>query len=721
MRIKRYLLACFALILLGSHSLAICDAIFPAQTEKQENSTSYRPNDPKGIEVYSLPKEDAINLAYTSAQGTGFDYVTIDEITDAIVILNSSFMMGDARATIQPLIIKDTETNETGIFFETKAQGVGFNFSLVPGYLLTGFKKRLDELVAQDGIQKKTFAKYERVQEKITQKIFGKREKAYQEDATSGRVVSATSRVCSTAWNADGLMQTSWLNQLDHPMQLKGRREAVVDTITVAQLRAFYEANEAISKAAGLSPSFIICDGKQPNAFATSIGNGLIVAVTLGMMKLVDGDRDMAAIVIGHEYTHHIKEHRAKAQARKNALGFLGLIVGTVLESKTQEKYRTKNLGYDLARIGTSLISSKFDRDQEREADTDGLNYLIKAGFSPSGAIRLSEKMKRVGGGAGLFFDTHPGWEERTERFKDEISHSSEAKNVLASLGEFTHFSLQEQPSNPQKPLSSISEGIALQATYEVSDAEQSLNDAIFAFERKNVPEGMTYLRKAADAGHPLAQSGLGYAYVNGSGGLVKDEKEALRLFRLSAEQGNSYGQSNLGMMYLNGWGVSKDYLEATSFIKKSVEQGNSYAQSNLGVMYQNGWGVEKNLIEAIRLFRLSAEQGNTEGQANLGYAYLNGLGLDKNKSEAIRWLSKAADQGHPSALSTLEKLGVKNNEIYGAAISAKQNEGANLRQSDNSGSLEEKLSKLKKLHDKGLISDQIYSDMQREVMDGRR
>ena len=50
--------------------------------------------------------------------------------------------------------------------------------------------------------------------------------------------------------------------------------------------------------------------------------------------------------------------------------------------------------------------------------------------------------------------------------------------------------------------------------------------------------------------------------YQNGVG-VVKDDKEAVRLYSLAAQQGHSDAQYNLGLCYRNGVGVVKDDKEA--------------------------------------------------------------------------------------------------------------------------------------------------------------
>jgi len=467
--------------------------------------------------------------------------------------------------------------------------------------------------------------------------------------------VNAAAGTCDLAWDVNALMQLGRGQSFDIPLRLNDNKNSTtVNTVTVAQVQAFYEANESISVAAELSPKFVICSDERPNAFAIPTDNGPVVGVTVGMVKAVDGDRDMAAAVIGHEYTHHLKHHMEISKTRDSAFQFLGLIVGLALEYKTQQKFHLTNIGTNIGNMGAVLLVSKFNRDQEREADEGGFNFAVKTGFSPYGAIRLNEKMLKMGvGGPGMFLDNHPGGVERIELFRSMIARSPQAQELIAKVGEHTYFAGSSQQSDEPKTQ------LALLPSYQSTDAQKSFNEAVLAFSQKNTSEGMRHLKAASEAGDALAQVSLGYLYSKGEAGLAKDDKEAARLFKLSADQGNDLGQTDLGFAYMTGMGVKKDYGEALRLFKLSVEQGNAQAQSNLGTMYLHGLGIDKNYSEAIRLFQLSSDQGIATGQANLGYCYLHGLGVEKNKNEAATWFRKAAEQGLPDAVEALKKMGL--------------------------------------------------------------
>jgi TPR repeat protein len=163
-------------------------------------------------------------------------------------------------------------------------------------------------------------------------------------------------------------------------------------------------------------------------------------------------------------------------------------------------------------------------------------------------------------------------------------------------------------------------------------------------------------LKLSADQGNSDAQATLGFFYLEGRGGLTRDDREAARLFKLSADQGNAAGQANLGVVYRDGRGLTKDDREAARLFKLSADQGNASGQTNLGFFYLEGrGGLTRDDREAARLFKLSADQGNADGQANLGFFYLEGRGgLTRDDREAGRLFKLSADQGNASGQANL-------------------------------------------------------------------
>jgi predicted Zn-dependent protease len=72
--------------------------------------------------------------------------------------------------------------------------------------------------------------------------------------------------------------------------------------------------------------------------------------------------------------------------------------------------------------LGADLIDSAYSRDQEREADALGIEYMIANKYDPLAAIRLHEKILNQASGLRLpFLSSHPSSEERINNVKAVI------------------------------------------------------------------------------------------------------------------------------------------------------------------------------------------------------------------------------------------------------------------------------------------------------------
>ena len=98
----------------------------------------------------------------------------------------------------------------------------------------------------------------------------------------------------------------------------------------------------------------------------------------------------------------------------------------------------------------------------------------------------------------------------------------------------------------------------------------------------KNLPEGVKYIRMAAERGYAKAQCELGYFYEKGLG-VPQDMKKSFDLNMQAAVQGNAIAQHNVGNKYYKGEGVDKDVNQSFTWCKKSADQGYTDAQFRLG------------------------------------------------------------------------------------------------------------------------------------------
>lgn len=155
-----------------------------------------------------------------------------------------------------------------------------------------------------------------------------------------------------------------------------------------------------------------LIDGKSINAFCMPGGK---IAVFTGLLDKLKLTEDETAMVVGHEVAHALREHARERIAKSQGTGAL-LSLGAQLFGLGQ-------LGDVAANIGTQLLTLKFSRDDEIEADLVGLEMGARGGFDPRAAVTLWEKMGRASssGGGPAFLSTHPTGPDRLRRLQDNI------------------------------------------------------------------------------------------------------------------------------------------------------------------------------------------------------------------------------------------------------------------------------------------------------------
>ena len=151
---------------------------------------------------------------------------------------------------------------------------------------------------------------------------------------------------------------------------------------------------------------------KQINAFCMPGGKIAFYTGILDQLKLTD---DEAAMIMGHEMAHALREH-ARARMAKSQATSLGLSLGAQLLG-------LGDLGNVAANLGTQLLTLKFSRDDETEADLVGLELAARAGYDPNASVSLWKKMVAANGGAGGpgFLSTHPTGPDRIQQLEANV------------------------------------------------------------------------------------------------------------------------------------------------------------------------------------------------------------------------------------------------------------------------------------------------------------
>ncbi len=173
-----------------------------------------------------------------------------------------------------------------------------------------------------------------------------------------------------------------------------------------------------LSSRPGLPYQFQVINDSTPNAFALPGG---FIAITRGLLVNLENESQLAA-VLGHEVAHVDARHSVQGMQR-GALYDLGLTVLSGAVGTTSFGPLASQAG----KLAAGLLDRSYSREQERESDWLGIDYMVRAGYNPNGAIELQEFFSRkLEGGAesdwvGGLFRTHPFSRERLEANRDYI------------------------------------------------------------------------------------------------------------------------------------------------------------------------------------------------------------------------------------------------------------------------------------------------------------
>ena len=136
------------------------------------------------------------------------------------------------------------------------------------------------------------------------------------------------------------------------------------------------------------------------------------VTVYTGLYQKLNLSDDELAAVIGHEMAHALREH-SREQVSQQMAGDMALSIGGSLLGLSGGMM-------DVAGIAKQLtLDLPYSRRMETEADIFGLELAARAGYNPSAALTLWQKMAANGAGQGsAFFSTHPSAADRTSRIQ---------------------------------------------------------------------------------------------------------------------------------------------------------------------------------------------------------------------------------------------------------------------------------------------------------------
>jgi len=203
---------------------------------------------------------------------------------------------------------------------------------------------------------------------------------------------------------------------LEAARELEAKYGTVNDPAQLERLNRIGRSLVTSTERRNLTYTFKILNTNNINALALPGG---FVYVTKALLPLVT-DQELA-FVLGHEIAHVAKRHGVK-QLEKNLWTQAGLVTIVAIVNKGQVNEGSMNT----VQAVSTVINSKYSRDDETEADLAACHYVVGGlGWNPRAGISFMKKLQKTGGGelpgfVNSLVGSHPLTDERIRTIDEE-------------------------------------------------------------------------------------------------------------------------------------------------------------------------------------------------------------------------------------------------------------------------------------------------------------
>lgn len=161
---------------------------------------------------------------------------------------------------------------------------------------------------------------------------------------------------------------------------------------------------------------FNVVNSNQVNAFALPGGK---ISLTRALLTHLQSEDEMAS-VLGHEIGHVAARHTVAQYTR---LVLVQLAIAGVALALSDTEFR--HIGPLAAGVAGVLLLLSYSRDQERQADQLGYEYMVRCGYNPTGQVRTFEMFQRLRksepGFLALLLSSHPLTRERIQASRRRV------------------------------------------------------------------------------------------------------------------------------------------------------------------------------------------------------------------------------------------------------------------------------------------------------------
>ena len=236
----------------------------------------------------------------------------------------------------------------------------------------------------------------------------------------TGLVLAATMAGCAISTQQEVQMGTEYAQQINAQLPI------IKDPEVVRYINVLGDSIARLADNRNLGWQFFVVNSNEVNAFAVPGG---YVYVNRGLIERAQR-MDQLAGVLGHEIGHVVRRHSVQ-QMEKAQGANVGVTLACVLTGVCNNQATAAAIN-----IGGSALFAKFSRDDEAEADAEGVKNVVRAGIDPRGIPEmfriLLDERERSPSTVSSWFATHPLEEDRIRATDAQIAKINPA--ILSGL-----------------------------------------------------------------------------------------------------------------------------------------------------------------------------------------------------------------------------------------------------------------------------------------------
>jgi len=283
----------------------------------------------------------------------------------------------------------------------------------------------------------------------------------------------------------------------------------------------------AVCHRPGMPYSFRPVYASYINAYA--FPGGTIVA-SRGILLELENEAQLAGL-LGHEIGHVCARHTAKRMTSAIVTQLAVAGIAAAIEAKGHGNTAAVVAG--LGAVAGGALLARYSRDDERQADALGMEYMVKAGHNAEGMVGLMDILlrqeKHKPSALEMMFATHPLSRERRDTAA-ERARTTWAAGAGLPLGR-ERFMDATAPLRPMKPIvAAVQRGDESMARGNPGEAKPAYAAALAAG-----PEDYEALLKMAACCIALGRPGEGRPYAQRARAAHPDEPQALHVLGMIA------------------------------------------------------------------------------------------------------------------------------------------------------------------------------------------